>query len=345
MRAIVGVILRDVATQGALLDVLRGEPVVYADYLAYDECAHRRGPDSRMALYNLRGIDEGIDHVLAAAAAVPEHRYDVLVLSDHGQSSSVPFQITEGEDLAELVLRHAWAERGAALESRAVRDLVQLRSLRSWAHAQRRPLRLAVEPYLAHLERRAEAKLRARASTDAPREVQVVTGGTIAHVYLDGRRAPLLLDEIERRWPELVRALIACRSVGMLLARGRAGPVIFFRGRRYPLADRGALEQLAPFRALGWPLAAHHLGQAVASPRSGDLILYGAFAEAGNVAFDFELGSHGGLHPDELDCFLLRPPGLALPLDGPAAGTVRAEQLHALLRARLAEPVRADHAA
>src|SRR5262249_50836108 len=103
-------------------------------------------------------------------------------------------------------------------------------------------------------------------------------------------------------------------------------------------SDRAALEPLAPFRALGWPLAAHHLAQAAASPRSGDLILFGAYAEAGNLAFDFELGSHGGLHPDELDFFLLPPPRLALPLDGPAAGTVRAEQLHALLRARLTEP-------
>jgi hypothetical protein len=49
--------------------------------------------------------------------------------------------------------------------------------------------------------------------------------------------------------------------------------------------------------------------------RAGDLVLYGAFAEAGDISFDFEFGSHGGVGPDELDQFVIHPAGIALPGD------------------------------
>ena len=52
-----------------------------------------------------------------------------------------------------------------------------------------------------------------------------------------------------------------------------------------------------------------------------------AFAPAGNVAFDFELGSHGGVHPDELDHFLLHPAAIEVPL----AEAVRSVDLHRFL--------------
>ena len=55
MRLFVSVIMRDVSTQAAIVDILRGVPRIFIDYLGYDEYAHRRGPDSELALYNLHG--------------------------------------------------------------------------------------------------------------------------------------------------------------------------------------------------------------------------------------------------------------------------------------------------
>ena len=61
--------------------------------------------------------------------------------------------------------------------------------------------------------------------------------------------------------------------------------------------------------------------------RYGDLVLYGAFAEAGDIAFDFEFGSHGGIGADELDQFMLHPARVDVPAfhDG---GAVAAEQFY-----------------
>jgi hypothetical protein len=94
--------------------------------------------------------------------------------------------------------------------------------------------------------------------------------------------------------------------------------VVWYRGRRHSLDER-SLSGLEPFRTLGAELCAGHLRRAAESRRSGDLVLYGAFAESGNISFDFEFGSHGGLHPEELDQFTIHPAEVPFPLDGAVA--------------------------
>jgi hypothetical protein len=106
--------------------------------------------------------------------------------------------------------------------------------------------------------------------------------------------------------------------------------VVFHRGACHELGDRRALEGLAPFRVLGYEVLRRHLEEAARGARSGDLVLYGAFAEVGEVAFDFEFGSHGGVAPDELDQFVLFPSQVDFPL----AGAVPAEAFFAFFRAR-----------
>ncbi len=138
----------------------------------------------------------------------------------------------------------------------------------------------------------------------------------------------MTLEEIDARYPELVAALESCKAVGLMVARTADGPVVMYRGGRYRLGDRRALEELPPFRALGYELAATHLMHAADGMRYGDLVLYGAFAEAGDIAFDFEFGSHGGIGADELDQFMLHPARVAMPAEFHDGGAVAAEQFY-----------------
>ena len=113
MRLFVSVVMRDVSTQGAIVDMLRGVPRIFLDYLGYDEYAHRRGPDAELALYNLQGIDRAIGKIVRAVRAVPEYGYDIYVFSDHGQSATTPFERVVGRELHRLRAR-ARARRGVA---------------------------------------------------------------------------------------------------------------------------------------------------------------------------------------------------------------------------------------
>jgi Type I phosphodiesterase / nucleotide pyrophosphatase len=331
MRLAVSVVMRDLSTQGAIVDILRGVPIIYIDYLGYDEYAHRRGPDSQMALYNLRGIDAAIGRVLRAARAVPEYGYDVYVFSDHGQTATRPFEHVVGRDLHQFVLEHA--ARGAVgkpVDAESIRELVTIRENEVWVRSWSRPLRPLLALYLRWLRRRLERRLDGvdRASLG----IRVVTGGTIAHLYFSDAAPDV--DTIARAWPALLDALVNCPAIGLVLGRapGGGGPVVFYRGRRYQLDDRRALERLEPFQRIGYELLAQHLRDAARSGRSGDLILYGAFSHVGDVTFDFEFGSHGGVGPEELDLFMLYPEHVDFPL----RGAITAEALYRFFRARYA---------
>ena len=142
MRLFVAVVAREMSTHGAILDILRGVPVIYLDYLGYDEYAHRRGPDSELALYNLHGIDEAIGKIVRAARAVPEYGYDLYVFSDHGQVATTPFERVTGRDLHAFVLAHA--ARTAVrrpVENTAIQELVQLKASEFLLRSLWRPVR------------------------------------------------------------------------------------------------------------------------------------------------------------------------------------------------------------
>ena len=337
MRLFVSVVMRDVSTQGAIVDVLRGVPVIYLDYLGYDEYAHRRGPDSEMSLYNLRGIDAAIAKIRRATEEVPDYGYDIFVFSDHGQTATTPFERVVGCDLHQFVLEHAAGCVAGPIESSAIRELVALRETEFWIRTLWPVLRPPMQLYVAWLKHRLSRRLRRR--DRAPLEgIEVVTGGSIAHLYLGALPAAdggtpakvITVDQIARRWPRLIDALARCPAVGLLVGKGRRGPVVFFRGQRYDLADRAAIETLEPCRRLGYELLRTHLEQAVNGRRSGDLVLYGAFAEAGEISFDFEFGSHGGLALEELDQFVMYPSEVDFPLKG----AVAAEEFYRFFRAR-----------
>lgn len=116
--------------------------------------------------------------------------------------------------------------------------------------------------------------------------------------------------------------------------------MVFYRGKRYRLGDRRALEQLEPFRQLGYDVMSAHLLNASEGARHGDLVLYGAFAEAGNIAFDFEFGLHGGLSPEELDQFLISPADVELS-DELMGESVPSEAFYRFFSARYSDARRA----
>ena len=86
---------------GDRLDV-PGPPVIYCDYLGYDEVGHFAGPETRDAVGTLTGIDRQIRQIPQAAREAPR-RYQLVVLSDHGQTTSPVFEAVYGKPLDEMV--------------------------------------------------------------------------------------------------------------------------------------------------------------------------------------------------------------------------------------------------
>jgi hypothetical protein len=301
-RLLVGALLREVSVQNILLDVSRGVPVVFCDLLGFDEYAHRRGPDSRLAMRNLAAADAALAVVLSAADAAPELGYDVYVLSDHGHVRTRPFEVLTGVPLVEYVAR---ADRGAPLP-------------RGAPEARPRP--------------RGGARAVGTSRTDG---IAVAEAGDLAHVYFLHDQGPLPLAAIEARHRRVLAALTSSPAVGILGVRGGRRGLALVRGVPLDLADAADVARLPhPEPAV----AAAYVSDLLTLPEAGDVVVFGwRGPEQPTVAYAWEFGSHGGLDPEEIGSFVLHPPGVAFPF----REVVRPAELHAFFEVRHRAPLEA----
>ena len=102
----ISVWMREFFTMAVSRDLYAGVSAVYVNYLDYDEAAHAFGPRSRPALVSLRRVDRAIRQIWRVARRVPEHQYDLYILSDHGQAPCKPYRdLTGGQRLERADLR------------------------------------------------------------------------------------------------------------------------------------------------------------------------------------------------------------------------------------------------
>src|SRR5438270_131665 len=78
--------VRELFTLAVARDVYAGVPSIYVNYLDYDVVSHAYGPRHPRALRSLRRIDDAIKQIWRVCRRVPEHAYDLYILSDHGQA-------------------------------------------------------------------------------------------------------------------------------------------------------------------------------------------------------------------------------------------------------------------
>jgi hypothetical protein len=300
--------MRELFTLSAARDLYAGAPAVYVNYLDYDVYAHGFGPRDRRARRVLRRVDRAIHQLWRICRRVPEHAYDVYVLSDHGQAHCVPFhRLSGGRPLEHLLLEDVFDPAGAQEVSpgrprgrNLASGIKAMRSHRGSGLFQR---------FVNYLEEDFGSRIDRAPETNERHGVRVVSAGPNAFVYFVDTPEPLTIDEIDVRYPHLDEDLSRRPGIGFVLARGGTGPVCAYRGKRYrldedpgPFAGREDVDVvLAGIRDL------------MAMRRAGDLVIYGHDATDGNVSYIAEIGAHAGPSRDELHTFIVAPAGVTLP--------------------------------
>src|SRR5215213_8000575 len=104
LRAGMCVWVRDLVVFAVLLDMLRGVPAIYSTFASYDEVAHHSGLERPDTLEALRKLDARFALIEHARRYAPRP-YELVVLSDHGQTQGATFKQRNGYGLAELVER------------------------------------------------------------------------------------------------------------------------------------------------------------------------------------------------------------------------------------------------
>ena len=115
----VSVWVRQFFTAEVARDLYDGVPVIYVNFLDHDVAAHAFGPQDRAAFRALEFVDRSIRQIGRILRRVPEHQYDLYVLSDHGQAQSKPFaELTAGKPARAPALRRAPGSRPTSSDIR-----------------------------------------------------------------------------------------------------------------------------------------------------------------------------------------------------------------------------------
>ena len=112
------VFIRDLIIYSVLTDMMRGRPAVYATFASYDEVAHHSGLERADTLEALRKLDQQFARIENARRYAPRP-YEIVVLSDHGQTQGATFKQRHGYGLDDLVER-SLSQRPASPTTRAV---------------------------------------------------------------------------------------------------------------------------------------------------------------------------------------------------------------------------------
>lgn len=335
LRAVTNVVLRDLNTTLVAEQLVRGAPVVCVDLVDYDEIAHHAGPLRPESLRALEGLDRVVG-LWEQVAAVAPRRYDVVVLSDHGQSLGSTFEQVEGRSFLDEVRRLMALEPGPRAAVRRAEETVRAEGRRratspdseSWGpantalnalrpgaagedgRARRGQGRMMVGPDRS--ERRPGAE--DAALPELP-EVAVVGSGNLGMVWFPREPRRLTGDEVRERWPGLLPGLVAHPAVGVVVERGAGGQVrAHGRGGSRDLGT-GEVVGDDPLAGYG-SRAAADLVRVAGLEDAGDLVLVSRVDEVGMVhAFEGLVGSHGGLGGAQNEAVLLHPAHLGLPDD------------------------------
>jgi uncharacterized membrane protein YvlD (DUF360 family) len=293
MRGVLCVFVRDLIVSGVLTDMMRGRPAVYATFSSYDEVAHHSGLERADTLEALRKLDAQFAQVERACRYAPRP-YEIVVLSDHGQTQGATFLQRNGYGLDQLVERSLTNGDVAGMAGGDEQSSM-----------------------VGHAFSDATGKKAKRAKNDvSDRDVVVLGSGNLGLVYLMEEPRRLTLEEIEARHPQLLPALRAHPHIGWLLVRSaeHGAVVLGARGAHYLSESRIEGEDpLAPFS----PNAGRHLLRTDSFQHVGD-IMVGSFYDPDldeGCAFEELICFHGGIGGLQTRPFILHPAHLGTPPD------------------------------
>jgi uncharacterized membrane protein YvlD (DUF360 family) len=309
LRAGMCVFVRDLIVFSVLQDMFRGVPAVYATFASYDEVAHHSGLERPDTLEALRKLDARFRLIERARRYAPRP-YEIVVLSDHGQTQGATFRQRNGHGLEDLVAR-----------SLAGADVHGVEAGDENATGVSR----ALDEATGHTP----PKGRGDRADVSGRDVVVLGSGNLGLVYLMSSHERLSLEDIEKRHPALVPALRRHPHIAWILVRSAAdGPIAIGPRGTHRLADDAVTgeDPLAGFS----PNAAGHLRRSDCFAHVADIVInsfYDPVTEEG-CAFEELISFHGGMGGAQTQPFILHPARLPAPVE-PLVGAVA---VHRLLR-------------
>ena len=284
------IVLRELLRLHVKMDIAAGVPIIHANFVGYDEHAHRRGPSSAFAHWTLKGIDGVIHDIAKAAARSDQRQYQIVIYSDHGQEAVLPFEKTGDETIHQAVSRVLADGPLAGFPVRPPEDGVAYANLYLRAV---NLLKKTLEP----------AEL---AKTEPPgRQIRLTSMGPLGHLYL-----PMVLTARQME-----------DYAGRLVRQGKIPFVLFNSDRPWAMTEMGKFdlrESRIPLVGENNPFAeqiVEDLLRVCLHQDAGDFVIGGWRHGERPLSFPMENGAHGGPGRHEVCGFLVMPDFLVTDVD------------------------------
>jgi hypothetical protein len=319
-------LLRELQTIATLLDIYTGSPAIYTTYNVYDEYAHHFGPDSRAAYSGIRAMDRRIGEIIRMLRRAPGRPYDLYILSDHGQTPSVPYRVKYGETIGDTVV--AAAKHGVLVMASTGDYTVAPHEVMDFLVSELEEVSGAGSLPTKRLGGRLGRWLRRHynlfplvaenVKVSDEGELVVTYSSSLAHLYWTQPDEPLGFDDIrgDAQKRALYYFLVAHGGIGVVITRMLDGAhVESMRGRALVSPD-GTTAVLGGLDPLEHYATTHVERRGIAElaqfDNSGDIIIFGAYDpdEDRCICFDDQVGAHGALGGRQGWPFIMTPRGL-----------------------------------
>ena len=339
MRAALTSFLKDVSAYLIILDIIRGTPALYHTYAGYDEMAHHAGPWTTDAFHELKRLDKVIARLLRVIQNKATRPYELILLSDHGQSFGHTFLQRYGVTLQQYIQQNlpegktleatASGDDGSTSMASMVSELDNVNDQgvsnvlsKSMIHQTTRLMKIGVDK-------------RQVVPPDKPADVKVAFSGNFANVYFLEFDHRVKINELASVYPGIVKALVEHEGVGFVVGYNDVGePVCIGKDGVLNLHTSELVGEnpLAPFadgKTASVELRQQQLRRVADYPHAGDLIVNSPVYPDGTVAAYEELiGNHGGMGGEQTDAFILGPADMQVP------ETQNSSDVYAILDAR-----------
>lgn len=326
IRAAMCTLMRDMCANVAIMDMMRGSPSIYMLYLGYDEVAHHSGPWTTDAFGDLRRADDFVGRLHRVAKDKAPRYYELILLSDHGQSFGPTFLQRYGLTIKEFIEQQLPGDISVAQDIGGDDARAALRPISSELTNVSSSDANAVNQAIARQGQRLVEKSISESDALAsitPASVTAYGSGNAAQVYFDVLPRKIRLSELTEAYPKLIPALVEHEGIGMVIGYADdMSPLVLGKGgsRNLNTGEVVGEDPVKPYAPdSGWGAATiekrvWQLKRVMDFPHAGDLWLISTVYPDGTVAALEELiGNHGGVGGEQTDAFILHPSDMEVP--------------------------------
>lgn len=285
------VVMREATTLALIGDVYAGKyNVIYSTYMGYDEIAHHSGIRDRDAFRALKQIDKQIQRLVGVIDDAKRH-YNLIVLSDHGQSQGPTFKQKYGITLNQLVEN----------------NLPEDTTIQSILHSNDDHFmeEFSINSRVNKLQEKYNLR---QVSEDEKAETIILASGNLGLIYFTDWSKRLTYEIINEIFPNLIDNMVNHEGIGFVMVKSEVdGTMVITRDKTYFL-DKKEYDVDEFLKTYGVNVLGH-LKRTDSFDHVPDILVNSTYDVENDEVYSFEelIGSHGGVGGSQQEPFILYP--------------------------------------